>query len=334
MNSSRIKECTELSGEILKNFELSEIPINNIILKCLRLCRLLGDEEGVLLFTYESAGYPTEPNGLLGAEAWKIAGIAGRRFFETEKKNGDSQTHEYAKTTSLAGIEELIATQKLRLSAAADPDISLSSANPNQNVFAPIGNANERMAIVSSISNNQNLLQRVRGNLYSYILQIYNKLAYGNIIEDTFTKARLTVNDQLSTLCPKSIGKFVSVYENMDSDNPEDWANAVHSCRRILLDLADALYPPQNTPIIVGKKEIQVGPDQYINRLIQFISSKEGSKTYFNVVGTNLKSIGERLDAIYDAVCKGTHVDVSKDEASRYIIHTYFLISDIISLSN
>lgn len=58
MNSARIKECTELSSEILKNFELSELPVSNIILKCLRLCRLLGDEDGILLFSYESSGYP------------------------------------------------------------------------------------------------------------------------------------------------------------------------------------------------------------------------------------------------------------------------------------
>ena len=50
------------------------------------------------------------------------------------------------------------------------------------------------------------------------------------------------------------------------------------------------------------------------------------------MVGADLSSIGMRLDAINDAVCKGTHVDVSKDEASRYIIHTYLLISDIVSL--
>jgi hypothetical protein len=65
---------------------------------------------------------------------------------------------------------------------------------------------------------------------------------------------------------------------------------------------------------------------------VQFISSKEGSKTYKDVVGSDLSSVGMRLDAINDAVCKGTHVEVTKDEASRYIIHTYLLISDILSL--
>lgn len=332
MNSDRIKECTELSSEILKNFELSEIPTSNIILKCLRLCRLLGDEDGILLFTFESSGYPTDESGHMTSDSWRISQIAGRRHFEEVDKKDGSTKKEYAHTQLIAEIEETIAAQKLRLSAASDPNVSLSSANPNQMVFAPHGNVNERSNAVISIKNNQSLLQKIRGNLYAYVLQIYNKLSYGNIIEDTFTESRLKVNDRLSDLCPKSIGKFVAVYNNMDSTNPEDWANAVHSCRRILLDLADALYPPRNEPIIVDGRSVKVGSEQYINRLIQFIASKKGSRTYTDVVGADLSSIGKRLDAINDAVCKGTHVDVSKDEASRYIIHTYLLISDIISL--
>ena len=81
MNSERINECTKLSEEILKNFELSELPVSKIILKCLRLCRLLNDEDGILLFTYESSGYPETEDNHLTSDAWRIAKIAGRRFF-------------------------------------------------------------------------------------------------------------------------------------------------------------------------------------------------------------------------------------------------------------
>lgn len=331
MNSDRIKECTELSAEILKNFELSELPVSKIIFKCLRLCRLLGDEDGILLFTYESSGYPSTPDGM-PSDSWRVAGIAGRRYFETIGKDGAKEKKEFAKTQLISEIEETITAQKIRLAAATDPNVSISSANPYQNVYAPAGNTNERNSIVNTIQQNQSLLQKVSGRLYAYVLQIYHKLMYGNIVEDTFTRARLQVNDKLSKICPKAVERFISVYSNMDSDNSEDWANAVHSCRRILLDLADALYPPKEEPIDVNGKKIKVGPDQYVNRLIQFISSKSGSKTYTDVVGADLSSIGMRLDAINDAVCKGTHVDVSKDEASRYIIHTYLLISDIITL--
>ncbi len=332
MNSARIKECTELAAEILKNFELSELPVSNIILKCLRLCRLLGDDDGTLLFTFESSGYPGTPRGMT-SEAWRISKIAGRRYF---KKGNDGKGKEieveYANTTLVAELEESITALKLRLSAAVDRNISLSSANPNQVVTAPTGNAVERNNVVSSIQEFQKTLQKTTGCLYNYVLQIYNKLSYGDIIEDTFTRSRLETSDKLSRLCPQAIGKFVSVYNNMDSDNPEDWANAVHSCRRILVDLADALFPPRQEPVVVGGKEIKVGKEQYINRLIQFIASKAGSKTYTDVVGADLASVGDRLDAIYGAVNKGTHDDITKDEASRYIIHTYLLISDIVAL--
>ena len=334
MNSERIRECTELSTEILKNFELSEIPVSNIILKCLRLCRLLGDEDGILLFTYESTGYPKGSDGM-SPDAWRISKIAGRRYNLKEKnKKGKEEDTEYANLILVAELEEKISSLKIRLSAASDPDVSISSSNPNQYVPVPSGNVYERNSIVNSIQSNQRVLSKVTGSLYNYVLKIYNKLSYGNIIEDTFTTARLLVDEKLISLCPNSIGKFVSVYQNMDSDNPEDWANAVHSCRRILVDLADALYPASDIPIGVNGHKIKVGQDQYINRLIQFIQSKSKSKTYCDVVGSDLSSIGNRLDAINDAVCKGTHTEIEKDEATRYIIHVYLLISDIVSLSD
>lgn len=330
MNNNRIKECTDLASEILKNFELSEIPVGNIVLKCLRLCRLLGDEDGILLFTYESSGYPINENGYITAEAWRIAKIAGRRYFN--KSKNDDKNKEYANTTLIAELEETIQAQKIRLASASDPNISLTSANPNQFLREPTGNIKERTQITSQIIEQSAFLTKIKGSLYNYILPIYNKLLYGNIVEDIFTESRIKVNEKLGAYCPKSIEKFVSVYENLSSDNPEDYANAVHSCRRILVDLADALYPPSDTPIQVNGKSIRVGNDQYINRLIQYINSKSGSKTYNDIVGSDLRSIGERLDAINDAVCKGTHTEITKDESQRYIIHTYFLIGDIVSL--
>ncbi len=151
-------------------------------------------------------------------------------------------------------------------------------------------------------------------------------------VDSIFSRFRKEADEKLETIAPSLTGKLISVYNNMDSDNPEDWANAVHSCRRILVDLADALYPPQDKPIKVGNKEIKVGHDEYINRLVQFVMSKQGSKTYSDVVGADLSSIGKRLDAINDAVCKGTHAEITKNEATRYIIHTYLLVSDIVSL--
>lgn len=150
--------------------------------------------------------------------------------------------------------------------------------------------------------------------------------------DSIYSRFKKNADKKLEEYAPSILEKLSSVYSNMDSDNPEDWANAVHSCRRILVDLADVLYPPRDEPIDIGGKPVKVGQEQYINRLVQFVASKSDSKTYNDVVGADLGNIGNRLDAINDAVCKGTHTEISKDEAARYIIHTYLLISDIVSL--
>ena len=326
MNSERIKDCTILSAEVLKNFELSELPIGSILLKCLRLCRFLGDDTGIQLFQYETSGYPTDEHGKWSSVAWTIAEIAGRVTLSEGVKQGDTQL--------LSEIESLIESNRIRLKSAFDPNINISSANPNQTVFTPLGNSTERRNILERIRELENTKARVSGRLYDYIVKVYYKLAYNNILEDTFTRARLKANEQLVLICPSAVQKFVAVYENMDSSNPEDWANAVHSCRRILLDLADSLFPPREEPIIVEGKHIKVGRDQYINRLIQFINAHSGSDSYKRIVGSDLASIGDRLDSIYNASNKGSHSEVTKEEASRYIIHTYLLISDILTLSS
>lgn len=329
MNTNRINDCTALSKEILEDFELTRIPIENVILKCLRLCRLLGDNTGIQLFTYESSGYPCSPAGL-SQDVWQIAQLAGRTYMTPNPVNPSLMQYFHIPEL-LCEFQSVIDTNNMQISAAVDPNVSIVGA-PYQQIGYQRSNQMERTSSATAVTNAQRWLQVIRGRLYDYILQIHNNLLYGNIVEDTFTQARLGTNLRLNTLCPQAINKFVSVYNNMGSDNPEDWANAVHSCRRILVDLADALYPPRNELIKVGNREIKVGHDEYINRLVQFIESKKGSKTYSDVVGADLSSIGKRLDAINDAVCKGTHTEITKDEASRYIIHTYLLISDIVAL--
>ncbi|OGU57053.1 MAG: hypothetical protein A2V66_05560 [Ignavibacteria bacterium RBG_13_36_8] len=142
----------------------------------------------------------------------------------------------------------------------------------------------------------------------------------------------------MSTILPESVKQFVSVYDNLKSENPEDWSNAVHSCRRILQAFADKYYPPNpdgKNEIESGSKKIKVGKKNYINRLILYIESKSKSKNFINIVGSHLDFIGNRIDSIYDASNKGSHSIIkTKEEAERYIIYTYLLIGDLLLLQN
>jgi len=85
MKIKNLEECEALAGEILRNIELSEIPINNVILKGLRLCRLMGDDIGIDFFSFEASGYPRDNQGYITPRAWEICKLAGRIYVDSDK---------------------------------------------------------------------------------------------------------------------------------------------------------------------------------------------------------------------------------------------------------
>lgn len=327
-----------LAEEILKNIELSEASLSICLLKASRLARLLNDQDHRLAFEYEASGYPSTPGGI-PMDVWRIAKLAGR-VTQLEKKERDKPTsiEERASTFAVEVLEERIATTKAALGAARDPNVSISSANPHQFVGSPSGNAVERSRLLKSLSDDVALLAGRRGFLHRYVSRKFDELRFSQIPDDIFSRIRSAVDERIGLTVPKAVQKFAAVYENLQSDNPEDWANAVHSCRRILQDLADVLHPPSadRSKIVNGKEQtIKLGPDNYINRLIAFIEENSDSGRYEAVVGSSLHFIGNRLDATFTAAQKGSHAEISSQaEADRYVVYTYMLVADILSLSH
>ncbi|MCX6750455.1 MAG: hypothetical protein NTZ83_03285, partial [Candidatus Pacearchaeota archaeon] len=327
------QEALELSEEILRNFELSQIPIQQILLKCLRLARLINDFEAFEWLKFEANGFETTSDGLLTPQAWQAASKSGRVSHKTEKElPKGKKPGEYANTETIGVMEEVIEISKKRMEVAYDPNISVSSQSTYYPVLPP-GNAEERNTLSNIISERTKVIEKVRARIYEYILNVNYEFKFGKITEEIFTKRRNYVDRVLKDVCPKAVQKFISAYENLESGNDEDWANAVHSCRRILKEVADKLNPPDSQPVI-GKngKSIEVGEDKYINRLVLHAESKSSSEKFNAIVGSHLKFLGERLDSVNEAANKGTHCEVTLEEAERYIIYTYLLLGDILSL--
>ena len=157
------------------------------------------------------------------------------------------------------------------------------------------------------------------------------------IADEVFTRIRAQVDARIGKYVPGTIEKFASVHDNLRSMNPEDWSNAAHSCRRILKELADKLFPPQSEVRVkqAGNKTqpIKLGEEQYINRLITFVEEKSGSQRFREIVGSHLDFLGNRLDSICQGAHKGTHSTIIKmEEADRIVIYTYMILGDILYL--
>ncbi|HEX6711597.1 MAG TPA: hypothetical protein VF068_14805 [Rubrobacter sp.] len=330
-----LSEALGLSSEILKNIELSELPLTNIALKASRLARLLNDFDIQRIMAFEVGGYPqAEPNAV-SPDVWRLAVAAGRKFNSKDSKTGEFREHIYGE--SIGVLEEQLRLGETSLAAARDPDVSLTSANPNQYVHGPIGNQSERQGARALISTASQRLASRRAFVHDYTLRKHYELKLSDIADDVFTRTRDRVDSAIGESVPDSIQRLSAVYENLQSENPEDWSNAVHSCRRILQDLADAVFPPRDEDRIVivnGKKQpIKLGKNNYINRIIAFVEDSSQSERYKHLVGSHLRFIGERLDSLFKAAQKGSHdTIVSREEADRYVIYTYLIVGDILSL--
>jgi hypothetical protein len=328
-----LREALTLSEDILRNIELNTLPLANVALQASRLARLLNDFMNQKVMEYEASGYPSTPNGM-EAEIYQLAVFAGRESQEKDNKTGAINNYVYR--TSIEELEQELKSFESALAAARDPDIAVSSANPNQMVWNPVGNKFERDTIRTSAARAQRRLSSRRSFIYSYVLRKHYELKYSGIADDIFSRIRGKVDSAIGDNIPDAVQKLTAVYENLQSENPEDWSNAVHSCRRLLQDLANAIYPARADIVktINGKERvINLGPDNFINRLIAFIEERSTSERFIEIVGSHIKFMGERLDSVFQAAQKGSHTKIiSREEADRYVVYTYLITGDILGL--
>jgi len=325
-----IREAVLLASEILADTELPRVPLVTAALKAARLARILNDFDSQQVFRYEASGYPANPDGV-PPEVWRLAQLAGRTYQWQDPTSKEVKTVAFLE--SVEQLEHQIEGAKLGLQAAADRDVSVSSANPNQYVFTPTGNFLERQGLLGQITTASQRLGSRRTLIHGYASRRYYELRYSAVAQDVFSVVRQAVDSDVGDIVPGAVQKFVSVHDNLRSENPEDWSNAVHSCRRILQDLAAAFFPPQDQPRITPSgKEIALGADNFINRLVCYAEDCSHSERFNEIVGSHLRFLGDRLDAVFHAAQKGSHAVVTREEANRYVVYTYMLVGDLLSL--
>lgn len=233
--------------------------------------------------------------------------IKARRV--SEKK--DEKTEKAKETAYLQSVEQInadIEVAKTRLEFNKPQPISLSSANPSQYVHAPVRNYAQEGNLATHIHDLVAKLASRRALLYSYCLDRLFELQVSSAAENIFENYRSRVDNLLGQLIPEELRRLDSIADNMNSDNPEDWANAVHSCRRLLQALADHVYPSHEQETVTRNgKNIKIGKDNYINRLAIFCEDNSESSTTINIIGSELSFIGDRLDAAFNATQKGSH---------------------------
>lgn len=122
-------------------------------------------------------------------------------------------------------------------------------------------------------------------------------------------------------------GAFKS-FERLDTS--EALAHAALSCRRLIENLANALYPPREGKVnnrLVGKAE-------YRNRLWAYIEGQLDSSSQRQLVLSTLQDIGNRLDKLDAVANSGLHSNIEPNETRRLLVGLTSLTYDLLTLTD
>lgn len=219
----------------------------------------------------------------------------------------------------------VVETYKSTIESARDKDVSVSSANPYQTVYSPMGNFLERAGIRNEAKKVVGYMANYRTETYNFVSEVYAKWKLGNIAESVFEKKRKKTEPILKEIFPDAEQRLNSIEQNISSQNPEDWKNAVASCRALFMDIADMLMPAKSTE----------EKSKYINRLKNFISPKIVSTTKKNLINTLLEELKLRMELTIDATQGSSHKDRPLlADAENVVLYTYLMISELLEIHN
>jgi hypothetical protein len=215
------------------------------------------------------------------------------------------------------------------LEAAKDPNVSVSSANPNEWVNGTSfgggikGNIAERNYLRNEANKVIGYLANYRTEAYAFASKINQNWQFGNIAETIFEKKRKNVEPVLQKLFPDTDQRLNSIEQNLRSQNPEDWKNAVGSCRALIMDIADLLNPPISSE----------DKSKYLNRLKDYVSPKVSSSTKRKLIKTFFDELKSRIEYTMDLTQEAAHQGrPSRSEAEDVVLYTYLVIAELMQI--
>lgn len=221
-----------------------------------------------------------------------------------------------------------VETFQASIDAAKDPNVSISSANPNEWVNGGFGggvkgNTAERSYIRNTASKVVEFTADYRTKTYTFASRINQNWQFGHIAESVFEKKRKRVEPILERVFPDTAQRLNSIEQNLRSDNSEDWKNAVGSCRALLMDIADLLNPPKST----------ADKGRYINRLQDYISPKVASKTKRSLIKNHFEELKKRIEHTMDLTQAGSHQGrPAREDAEDVVLYTYLAVAELMQV--
>lgn len=320
----RFDEARKVSESLLDDLENSKLSIDPILMKAKRLARLMRDSDAQIWLDLETRGYPENFVFSELGSCQKYAVSGGRIDFKTSKYWPQGLPELEANTESEEAVIASLRNSKALTTKATN--FIEKSATEQLMVTQLRIQTNQKKKYASTKA----LYSSMKSAIHNYATDTYLAVELGDVAQDIFDGARNLVDTFVRSHCPKSAEKLIAINERMADGTEESRSAALTSCRRLLMDIADSVFPARadEWEDRNGKKR-KVGIEQYKNRLLAYLADLGGSGGTYTLLESELEHLASRLDIIYEKTCKGVHIDVTHEEARLSVIHTYLFVGEV-----
>lgn len=343
--SNKNKEILNLSDSILSNLEDGD-SLEEIVSRCKKLARLRNDGDAIQWFTLELNGYDysTLPPGVQSADVYPIALSAGRGFQYYNVLTKQNEARFWPE--SIPSIESLITSSQVSLKNLTPPtnytpaitkvsDVGfMAGATFLQESYRDVLNAIriQQGNLTTTINSNKSLLAKIRSHVYDYVLAINLQLKFENITESLFQETKVKVDKKLQQINPEIMKKLVTAYDRLKSENPEEWSQAMSSCRNALEEFADSVFPAQKSKYVTkDKRKLDISDINVKNRLVAYIDNQcKGNTRRLLIARTS--DLEMRIHSLEDLLSQGTHKGITKTDVNMCVIETYFLMGSLMEI--
>jgi hypothetical protein len=305
----------QLAKVLLDDIELSRLSGEPLILRATRLARLINSEEIQSWLQYELKGYTCKSE-------LEIKYMTKTRRWANEDEDKDEDEDE---DEEYRAYWESFAHQEAAIQAL---EIQLTQLRPQKSAtsITIISNSYQRMRIITKQIQRHNIIKsNVIALLHEFVSGIYYEKAFSGLAENIFESYKRGIDATIAEKCGDVLSKLPYVYDRLREGDSEAVSQGLTTCRRIIDTFADAIYPPTEKTVQIGKDTLKLNSSCHKNRINVYIRDRVFSDS-------RRERLRQSLSNLYGRVSTGVHNEVSPEEAQALVLSTYLFLGEVLNL--
>ena len=327
-------EAIDILKSVLGDFFSGSVDIKNVLLRCAHVCQILGWSEQLSCFQNELSGYPEgvelplHRKGIRGRTEWLVAGgmnaVMGGVVDDMYSATG--KPTEYTEMDVRAGIDWI-------LSKANSGYVEGTGEKSSRYIGFQKQHVETQEARIYDKSVFQTILTDLENLVFRFVSESYAVLSYGDMLKDIWQGYCAKIDEHLIAI---GLSKHLDAIRNgLSSANPQEWKEAMWSCRDILHDLAAHLWRDQREIYehLPGKGEnnkLEVTDNHYVNRLGAYLHQKGIDREYRAYLSAEMERIYNSIKTLHELDNKA-HGKITLHDARSVAIGTYVILGELVT---